>query len=78
MKNAHNLEWIVVENEVEALLTEANLIKEYRPRYNVLMKDDKSYPYIQITKEPFPQVLVTRKVNKNDSKYSRITYENKN
>jgi len=69
MKNAHNLEWIVVENEVEALLTEANLIKEYRPRYNVLMKDDKSYPYIQITKEPFPQVLLTRKVNKNDSKY---------
>ena len=69
MKNAHNLEWIVVENEVEALLTEANLIKEYRPRYNVLMKDDKSYPYIQITNEPFPQVLLTRKVNKDDSKY---------
>ena len=69
MKNAHNLEWIVVENEVEALLTEANLIKEYRPRYNVLMKDDKSYPYIQITNEPFPQVLLTRKVKKDDSKY---------
>ena len=69
MKNAHNLEWIVVENEVEALLTEANLIKEYSPRYNVLMKDDKSYPYIQITNEPFPQVLLTRKVNKDDSKY---------
>ena len=69
MKNAHHLEWIVVENEVEALLTEANLIKEYRPRYNVLMKDDKSYPYIQITNEPFPQVLLTRKVNKDDSKY---------
>jgi len=69
MKNAHDLEWIVVENEVEALLTEANLIKEYRPRYNVLMKDDKSYPYIQITNEPFPQVLLTRKVNKDDSKY---------
>jgi len=69
MKNAHDLEWIVVENEVEALLTEANLIKEYSPRYNVLMKDDKSYPYIQITNEPFPQVLLTRKVNKDDSKY---------
>jgi excinuclease ABC subunit C len=69
IKNAHNLDWIVVENEVEALLTEANLIKEYRPKYNVLMKDDKSYPYIQITNEPFPQVLLTRKVNKDNSKY---------
>ncbi|GIS47987.1 MAG: hypothetical protein Ct9H90mP20_6570 [Candidatus Neomarinimicrobiota bacterium] len=41
MKNAQKLDWIVVENEVEALKTEANLIKEYRPRYNILMKDDK-------------------------------------
>ena len=46
MKNAKDLEWIVVENEVEALLTEANLIKKYRPKYNVLMKDDKSYIHI--------------------------------
>ena len=42
MKNVHNLDWIVVDNEVEALLTEASLIKEYIPRYNVLMKDGKS------------------------------------
>ena len=69
MKNVHNLDWIVVDNEVEALLTEANLIKEYIPRYNVLMKDDKSYPYIQITNEPFPQVLLTRRIKKDDSKY---------
>ena len=69
MKNAFDLEWIVVENEVEALLTEANLIKKHRPKYNVLMKDDKSYPYIQITKEPFPQVLLTRKIKKDGSKY---------
>ena len=69
MKNASDLEWIVVENEVEALLTEANLIKKYRPKYNVLMKDDKSYPYIQITKEPFPQVLLTRTIKKDGSKY---------
>ena len=69
MRNANDLEWIVVENEVEALLTEANLIKKYRPKYNVLMKDDKSYPYIQITKEPFPQVLLTRTIKKDGSKY---------
>ena len=69
MKNAYDLEWIVVENEVEALLTEANLIKKHRPKYNVLMKDDKSYPYIQITNEPFPQVLLTRKIKKDGSKY---------
>ena len=56
MKNARNLDWIVVENEVEALITEANLIKAYRPRYNILMKDAKAYPYIRITNEPFPQV----------------------
>ena len=69
MRNASDLEWIVVENEVEALLTEANLIKKYRPKYNVLMKDDKSYPYIKITKEPFPQVLLTRTIKKDGSKY---------
>ena len=69
MKNADSFEWIIVKNEVEALLTEANLIKKHRPKYNILMKDDKSYPYIQITKEPYPQVLLTRKIKKDGSKY---------
>ena len=69
MKNADSFEWIIVKNEVEALLTEANLIKKYRPKYNILMKDDKTYPYIQITKEPYPQVILTRKVKKDGSKY---------
>ena len=69
MKNAESFEWIIVENEIEALLTEANLIKKHRPKYNVLMKDDKSYPYLQITKEPFPQLLITRKIKKDGSKY---------
>ena len=64
MKNADSFEWIIVKNEVEALLTEANLIKKHRPKYNILMKDDKTYPYIQITKEPYPQVILTRKVKK--------------
>ncbi|OUV05565.1 MAG: excinuclease ABC subunit C [bacterium TMED80] len=69
MKNADSFEWIIVKNEVEALLTEANLIKKHRPKYNILMKDDKTYPYIQITKEPYPQVLLTRKIKKDGSKY---------
>ena len=69
MKNAESFEWIIVENEIEALLTEANLIKKHRPKYNVLMKDDKSYPYLQITKEPYPQLLITRKIKKDGSKY---------
>ena len=69
MKNANSFEWIVVKNEVEALLTEANLIKKHRPKYNILMKDDKTYPYIQITKEPYPQVILTRKIKKDGSKY---------
>ena len=69
MKNADSFEWIIVKNEVEALLTEANLIKKHRPKYNILMKDDKTYPYIQITKEPYPQVILTRKIKKDGSKY---------
>jgi excinuclease ABC subunit C len=54
---------------VEALILEANLIKEHHPRYNVFLKDDKSYPYIRITNEPFPQVFVTRKIVQDGSKY---------
>jgi len=64
-----NFEWIVLRSEVEALLTEANLIKVNSPRYNILMKDDKTFPYIRITNEPYPQVLLTRKVIKDGSKY---------
>ncbi len=60
---------IVTDNEVEALILEANLIKQYKPRYNVNLKDDKSYPYIVITNEDFPQVYPTRKVVQDGSKY---------
>ena len=49
VKNIADLEWLVVRSEVEALLTEANLIKEHKPRYNVFLKDDKTFPYIRIT-----------------------------
>lgn len=64
-----DLELIVTDSEVEALILEANLIKKLKPRYNVLLKDDKSYPYIVITDEPFPRVFVTRRIFKDGSKY---------
>jgi excinuclease ABC subunit C len=64
-----DLEWIIVANEVEALLTEANLIKQHRPKYNIDLKDDKSFPFIRITNEPYPQVFLTRNIIKDGSKY---------
>jgi len=64
-----DIEWIVVDTELEALILECNLIKRYRPPFNVLMRDDKSYPYVKITRENFPRVLFTRKVLKDGAKY---------
>ncbi len=64
-----DVEWIVSDSEVEALLTEANLIKQYTPKYNVNLKDDKSFPYVQITDEPYPKVLLTRRIVRDGSKY---------
>jgi excinuclease ABC subunit C len=64
-----DIEWIVVDSEVEALVLECNLIKEHRPPYNVRLRDDKSYPYITISKEKFPRVMFTRKVRKDGAKY---------
>ena len=69
LRKVKDLEWIVTGSEVEALLTEANLIKEQMPHYNVLLRDDKSFPYIRITSEPFSQVFITRKVIHDNSKY---------
>ena len=64
-----DIEWIVVDSEVEALVLECNLIKEHRPPFNVRLRDDKSYPYITITKEAFPRVMFTRRPRKDGAKY---------
>jgi excinuclease ABC subunit C len=62
VRHIADVETIVVPDEVQSLLLENNLIKEYQPRFNVRLKDDKSYPSIAVTvKEPFPRVLVTRR-----------------
>jgi excinuclease ABC subunit C len=68
-RDAGMLETITTRNEVEALVLEANLIKQHRPRYNVLLKDDKHYPFLKLTKEKYPMLLVTRKVIKDGAKY---------
>lgn len=69
VKNIVSLKYIIVDSEEDALLLENNLIKEYQPRYNVLLKDGKTYPSICITNEPFPRVFKTRTIIKNGSQY---------
>lgn len=64
-----DFEYIVTSSEIEALILEMNLIKKYDPKYNVLLKDDKSYPYLKITNERHPRLLITRKVKKDKGKY---------
>ena len=65
-----HFEYIVVDNEAEALILECNLIKKYRPKFNVLLKDDKTYPYIKIDlKSDFPNVIITRRLINDGSKY---------
>ena len=64
-----DLKYIVVETEWDAFLLENNLIKRYKPRYNILLKDDKTYPSICITREDYPRVFKTRKIIRNGSEY---------
>jgi excinuclease ABC subunit C len=65
-----DLEFIVTDTEVEALVLEANLIKQHRPRYNVLLKDDKQYPHLKLTiNEPFPRLMITRRIQRDGALY---------
>lgn len=64
-----HFEYIIVENEVEALVLESNFIKEHRPHYNILLRDDKQYPYIMITNEEFPRIEKVRQVKNDGNEY---------
>lgn len=67
--NIADFEYIVTSSNMEALILECNLIKKHMPRYNVLLKDDKTFPYIKITNETHPRLEVTRRVIKDKAKY---------
>lgn len=70
VKNIDKFEYIITDSELEALILECNLIKRYRPKYNVLLRDDKTYPYIKVTvNEDFPRLLKVRRVLKDKAKY---------
>jgi excinuclease ABC subunit C len=68
-RNIADFEFIVVDNEVEALVLESNLIKKHKPRFNVMLKDDKQYPHLKLTNEPFPKVVITRKIVRDGAYY---------
>lgn len=70
VKNIAEFEYIIVDNEIEALILEANLIKKYRPKYNTLLRDDKQYPYIKISiQEKYPRIYKVREVKKDGARY---------
>lgn len=70
VSNIRDFEYIITTNEVEALILESNLIKKHKPKYNILLKDDKHYPYIKITMgEDYPKILVAREIKKDKGKY---------
>ncbi len=69
VRNLEDFEYIVTENEVEALVLESNLIKEHMPRYNVRLRDDKAYPYIKITNEEYPRICIARRREQDGAQY---------
>jgi excinuclease ABC subunit C len=69
ISEASDIDYILVDNEKEALALENNLIKQYKPRFNILLRDDKTYPYIKLTNEKYPRVYVTRRLKKDGATY---------
>jgi excinuclease ABC subunit C len=64
-----DVDWIIVQSEIDALMLESSLIRQFKPHYNTFLKDDKSYPYVKITNEPFPRVMLTRRYENDKAKY---------
>ena len=70
VENVRDFNYIITDSEIDALALENNLIKKYKPKYNILLKDDKTYPYIKVNmREDFPNFSITRKIKKDGSKY---------
>ena len=70
LQHLHDLDYIVTDSEIEALILECNLIKKHRPKYNIRLRDDKHYPYLKVTlSEEYPRLLVVRSMKKDGDRY---------